>query len=131
METKLNKKLLLILLKFMPWMIGIIYLIQIILSCFGIQLIWLTIIFGISIIPAILLCMMSNLLGFCIWHRLPLYYVVTIDLINAYDFYIGIPITNKYMLLIYLIIFGLFVLIGAYNKNKYNVNKRHIENNIT
>lgn len=127
MEGKLSKKLLLIILKYGTWLIGLGYFVQSILCCFGINTFSLSILFGISVFPIITICLFSYMLGFCIWHRLPLYYVFTIDLINAFDYYIGIPITNKWMLIVYLLIAGIFILIGAFKKNRINVKKRNTE----
>jgi len=76
-----------------------------------------------SLIPFICLIACSKLLKFCIWHRLPLYYSMLIDVINAIDYYIVIPIESKWMLLIYLVITGAFALYGAYLKNRYNKTK--------
>ena len=125
METGLNKKLILILLKYSPWIIGVSYLLQCILVCFGIQSFILTSIFSISIFPIILLCLFSYFLGFCIWNRMPLYYATSCNIINIIDYYVEIPISNMWMLICYLILLGIFVTIGAYVKNKRNVRKRN------
>lgn len=71
---------------------------------------------------------MSILLKFCIWHRLPLYYSIVIDIINMLDYYITFSINNVIMLAIYLAITGLFILIGMYWKEKHNAKTRTIEN---
>lgn len=71
---------------------------------------------------------MSILLRFCIWHRLPLYYSLVIDIINTLDYYITFPVNNIIMLAIYLAITGCFILIGMYLKEKYNAKTRTIEN---
>lgn len=129
MDVKLNKKLLLISIKYSSWIIGIIYLIQIILGMFEIQFVLLTYLFGISIFPIIVLIIFSIFLGFCVWHRLPLYYALTVNGINLIDYYIGIPVTNKWMLVIYLLIIGIFIIIGSFIKNRKNVRERNIKEN--
>lgn len=126
MEGRLNKKLLLISIKYSTWVIGIIYLIQIILGAFGVQSILLTYLFGASIFPLMVLIMFSVFLGFCIWHRLPLYYALTANGINLIDYYIGIPIVNKWMLIIYLLLVGIFMMIGCFIKNRNNARKGNI-----
>lgn len=66
MEVNFNRNLILIVIKYGPWIIGLAYFIQIILACFGIQSIILTLLFSLSIIPCILLLLFSKLFGFCI-----------------------------------------------------------------
>ena len=127
MEEKLNKKLLLVLVKYGTWLIGVSYFIQIILNCFGLYSFVLTYVFSVSIVPIIILIGFSIFLGFCIWHRMPLYYAITLDIINIIDYYIGIPVSNMWMLIICLLLIGLFILIGSYIKNKKNVSKRNIK----
>lgn len=131
MERSFSKKLILSIIKYAPWLIGIAYLLQNILSWFGINSIILSTLFGISIIPIILLCLFSNFLGFCIWNRIPLYYALTCNILNIIDFYIGIPISNIYVYIIYVILLGIFITIGAYVKNRNNVRKRNIKENST
>lgn len=130
MERNLNKKLLLIVLKYSPWFISIGYFIQLILSTFGIYSFLLSETIGIGIVPIVVLLLFSFQFGYCVWHRLPLYYVLTTNIINAFDFYFGIPVPNKWMLIIYLILFAIFALVGAYIKNKHNVRKRNTKENI-
>lgn len=127
MEEKLNKKLLLVLVKYGTWLIGVAYFIQIILNCFGLYSFVLTYLFSVSIVPIITLIGFSIFLGFCIWHRMPLYYAITLDIINIIDYYIGIPVSNMWMLIICLLLIGLFILIGSYIKNRKNVSKRNIK----
>ena len=125
MDQKLNKDLLLLALKYSPWFIGIEYFLECILTCFNIQFGILSILFGNSILPLLVIILFSFSLNYCIWHRIPIYYAITNNFINTIDFYIGIPISNKWMLMVYLIIAGLFALIGSYIKNKKNVIKRN------
>ena len=129
MERKLNKKVLLATLKFSPWLIGIIYLIEIILSCFGIQLFVLHFICSASILPLLVILLFSFSLNYCFWHRFPIYITISNNVINFIDYYIGIPIYGKWMLIVYLISISLIALIGSYVKNKKNVKERNIKEN--
>ena len=82
MDPKLSKRFFLILLKYTPWLIAIGYLLGIIFAAFNIPTIILTNFVGISILPILFILCSSFALGFCIWHRLPIYYVIVSDLIN-------------------------------------------------
>lgn len=113
-----------IIVKYIPFVIGIGYLLMAIFSCFGISCIWLPVLFRFSISSFVCLFAVSILLKFCIWHRLPLYYAVVIDIINTVDYYFVIPINSKVLLLVYLLISAIFILIGMYLKEKHNVKNR-------
>lgn len=131
MEGKLNKKITLLIIKFGTWLIGFAYLLQVILTCFGIQSFILTDLFGLAIVPTIALLAFSFFLGFCYWHRLPIYYALSANIINAIDFYIGIPVTGKWMLIIYLLLIGIFILIGCLIKDKEHAKERDAKKNST
>ena len=131
MEENLNKKWLLFIIKHSTWIIGFFYFIQIVFGCFGFQSIILTYLFSASIVPVIVLLSFSRFLKFCIWHRLPLYYMLTADTINAIDFYIGIPVSAKWMLVIYLLLIGIFILVGCLIKNKTHAKERNSKKNST
>lgn len=124
MDQKLKRKICLIFIKYTPWVIGLYYLIVSILSCYGINVIALSSVFSIGVIAILLVICLSLILQFCIWHRLPLYYAAIIEVLNGIDYYLLIPIPNKLMLIVYLIIFGIFILIGAYIKNEQNVKRK-------
>lgn len=47
-----------------------------------------------------------------------LYYIGVVDIINYIDYYIGIPISDKWLLGIYLIVAGLFLFLILYLKFK-------------
>ena len=113
-----------IIVKYIPFVIAIGYLLMAIFSCFGISCIWLPVLFRFSISSFVCLFAISILLKFCIWHRLPLYYAITIDIINTVDYYFVIPISSKMLLLIYLVISIIFILVGMYLKEKLNVKNR-------
>lgn len=113
--------------KYIPFIVAFGYLLMAIFSCFGITSIWLSIFCRYSILSFICLLAMSLLLNFCVWHRMPLYYAASVDIINTIDYYIILPVSSKYMLLIYLLITGLFIVIGMYLKEKHNVKNRTIK----
>lgn len=122
--SKSLAKLTRIIVKYIPFVIAIGYLLMAIFSCFGISCIWLPVLFRFSISSFVCLFAISILLKFCVWHRLPLYYAITIDIINTVDYYFVIPISSKVLLLIYLVISIIFILVGMYLKEKHNVKNR-------
>ncbi len=127
MERSLSKKLLLIVIKYNPWLIAVGYLFGSILAIFKIYSIILTNLIAVSFSSLILILCCSFALNFCICHRLPIYYTCIVDLINMYDYYFMIPIATGYLAFTYLGLFGITVLLCAYFKNKHNVRKRNVE----
>lgn len=131
MDLRLNKSLLLITVKYIPCLIGIIFIIQNILLFIGIYNVILVTLCNTSIIPLVSLCLFSKLLGFCIWNRLPLYIPIAINLINLIDFYFPINLTIKLILNSILFILLITFIIGAIYKNYKNANKRNIKTDST
>ena len=123
MEVKPNIKLYkieLYLLKIIPMLLALVNFINIILSFNGIDIPFLSYIGGISFIPLIFLYISSYVFKFCEYHRMFLHYVVICNLINIYDYYIGIPIINKSLLILHLIIAGICLIIILYLYVKTN-----------
>lgn len=109
--------------KYLPLLLGIIYFITAILGCFGVQCLWLSSLFFITPISAVFMVFTSFVFRCCIWHRLPIYYCLTVDGINFLDYYLA-PVTDTWMIFVYLLVTSIFVLIGMYFKNKYNVKRK-------
>jgi hypothetical protein len=102
-------KIELYLLKIMPMLLASLYLINTVLSYFNIDLTILSFLGGISIIPLIFILISSYVFRFCEYHRMFLYYIVTDDIINLYDWYFIIPFSAKQLLIMHLIIAGIFL----------------------
>lgn len=111
LKSKRLYKFELILLKFIPFILAIACLLNTILSYFGIDLIILTYLCGISFFTLLFLFVSSYVFKFCLYHRLPLYYVVVNNLLAIYDYHIGIPLNDKHLLILYLIIAWVFYIL--------------------
>lgn len=81
--------------KIIPILIAIIHLLNSILSFIGSNDIPLNYIGGISLLPILYLYAASYVLNLCNYYRMFLHYSILIDIINVYDYYIGIPLNNK------------------------------------
>ena len=120
-EEKLNKiwyRLELYLIKIIPVIIACIYLLNTILSYFYIDAPILSFIGGTSIFTLMFLYLSSYVFKFCVYHRLPIHYITINWLLNIYDYYIGIPLSNKNLFLMYMIITGITILLILYFKFK-------------
>lgn len=109
MDVSVSKyKLTILYLKYITVFIALIDLIHTIFSFFNISVFELQIVCGVSIVTVIFLYLTSYTFGFCKYHRIPIHYVVISNIISCIDYYIGIPATDRQLLCVYLIIFGIF-----------------------
>lgn len=113
-------KLLLLTLKVIPMLLALVCLLNTTLSYFGIDLVILSYIGGVSVLPLVFLYLSSYAFRFCKYHRMFLHYVTLNWVINIYDYYIGIPLSDRNMLALYLIITCtfLFVILYLYLKSR-------------
>lgn len=118
MLDKTLYKLELLILKSLPITIALCYLINTILSYFKIDFVFLSAIAGLSLLPIIFILISSFVFKFCIYHRLPIYYIIVSDIINYYDLYIGIPLSNRWLFVINIIIAGIFIILIVLTKAK-------------
>ena len=111
-------KLELIFIKILPLGIALCYLFNTILSYFGINAVILSYIGGMSILPIAFILISSFVFKFCIYHRLPIYYIIVSDIFNYIDFYIGIPITTRDLFILNILIAGIFIVLIVFTKAK-------------
>jgi hypothetical protein len=116
--TKSLYKIELLLIKVTPFIISIGYIIDITLSYFNIHSVILNYIIDLSLIPFIILYTSSFVFRFCIYHRLPLYYILILDSIHYYQCNNSIEIYYKHLTNLILISIGIIMLILVYIKNK-------------
>lgn len=122
-EVALSKKLhkvLLIALKVIPMVTALSYLLNTLVSYFGMSAGILSHIFGMSLLPWIFIYISAVVFKFCIYHKMFLYYVLVTDILNIIDYYIGIPISDFKLLMIHIIITGIFLFLILYLYVKYN-----------
>lgn len=103
-EAKLSKilyKLEIGVLKVIPLVIAGCYFLNTTFSFFDIDIPLFSYIGGLSLLPWLFLYLSSFAFKFCLYHRLPLYYVLVSDCISYYDLYIGIPIENRELFVIH------------------------------
>ena len=113
-------KLFLIEIKYIPFIIAVLYFIGISFGCFGIELKYVALFAQLSIVTSIILLTASFTFKCCIWHRLPIYYCWIIDLISYIDYEVIIPIDNRAYLIYVILISVIFIILGMYFKNRHN-----------
>lgn len=118
-ERNVNKNLYRIFLlttKIIPILLAGIYCFNCIASYFYIEIKALNYIGGISLLTCIYLYITSYTFKLCNYYRMFLHYTVIIDIINMIDYYIGIPVNDFSMLMIYSIISVITMFIIIYLK---------------
>jgi len=122
-NNKLAHKSFLIVLKYIPHFIAIVYIIYTILGLCGIDTNILGCFFHMSLISWLYLLLTSMLFKFCYVHRLPLYYVGINELITCLDYYVGIPLEDFKLLIAHALLI-IFLIFGySYYYIKYKLRK--------
>lgn len=111
-------KIELLIIKVIPFIIMLCYVLNSTLSYFNLNGEIFSVIGGLSILTWIFLYVSSFVFKFCIYHRLPLYYILVSDILAYYDNIIGIPISNKELFVLNIAIIGIFILLIVYFKFK-------------
>ena len=127
-KSNINKKLykiLLSLVKYIPIILSIIFIVYNTLASAGIIAPILLYLGGSSFIFIILLYLLSFVFQFCYLYRIPLHYVVGSNIIGIIDRVFKIPISNIGMLRIYFVLFGIMLIVYVWlmykNRNKPKV----------
>lgn len=116
-------KLELICVKYVPILIALITLIDVILYYFDIDFELINYIAGTSFLTMIPMYISSYIYKFCEYHRMFLHYIVVNKVVMMIDLYIGIPLGDFMLLVLYLIIAGIFAFLALYLHQKYGGRK--------
>lgn len=129
-EESLNEalyKIQLYLLKVIPMVMAFICLLNTTLSYFDIDLPVLSYISSNSILTVVFFYISSYVFKFCEYHRMFIHYNTLMWVLNIYDMYIGVPISDRSIFSIYLIITGIFmfIILYLYVKSHRKITKRY------
>ena len=116
-------KLLLLVLKYIPTVIALCYMLNTILYIEP-----LSNIAGVSLLTWIFLYLASGVFEFCSYHRMFLWYILIDDVLNIVDYYWSIPISTDNLIRIHNILVGitLFIVLILYVKsNKVIIRKNN------
>lgn len=98
------------LLKLIPFILALFNFLNTILTCFNIVLPFIVELASISFIPLIFIYVASYLFKFCKYHRVPLHYVATNKVLNLFDYYFQIPVSDYNWFIFNSILFGFFAI---------------------
>ena len=116
-------KLELLCVKYVPIIIAAIVLLNAILARFDVYVDELNHIAGTSFLTLIPMYISSIVYKFCKYHRMFIHYILTHKIVATIDMYIGIPLEDGMLLLLYLIIAGIFAFLALYLHQKYGGRK--------
>lgn len=91
LKSKRLYKLELIGIKYIPIIIALLYFVDTMLDAFKVEIDILSHLFGMSFLPWCFFFLSSIVFKFCLFHRLPLYYIALNHILSMVDYYIGIP----------------------------------------
>lgn len=99
--------------------IALVYLVNTVSSYLDIDLPILSSIAGMSLIPLVFMYVSSYVFRFCEYHRIFLHYIAINDILNIYDWYIGIDISDRDLFVLNISIAGisLFIILYLYVKS--------------
>ena len=117
-DTKRLYKVEICFLKVIPMLLALTALLNTLLSYFDIDAPLLSYIGGISLLPLLFLYLSSYVFKFCEYHRMFLHYVSVNWILNIIDYYWGIPVSNKNLFLLYMVITGIFLFLILYYHQK-------------
>ena len=87
-----------------------------ILSYFYIDCIFLNYFASISIISTTYMYIVSYAIKLCEYYRMYLHYCITINILNILDYYIGLPISDVGIYLLFIIVTIIFIFLIIYFK---------------
>ena len=126
--NKLYYKLFIIVLKYIPSLIALCYILNTVMALFSIYIEPLSNIAGMSLLTWIFLYIATYVFKFCIYHRMFLWYILVDDILNIVDYYYELPIETGNLLMLHNSIIGifLFIILYIYVKNhKKSTSKNH------
>jgi hypothetical protein len=121
-------KIMIVILKFIPIILSLIYLIGTISSILGKSTIVLSYLGFVSFLPGLFILLSSFVFKFCLWHRLPLYFILSDNIFNWIVWQVYGEIQNTTFVLLTLILAGIFIVLGVYFKYKNDKQSRIIKN---
>lgn len=118
LRSKFLYKIELIGIKYIPIIIALLYFIDTILDALEVEIDALSHLFGLSFLPWCFLLLSSFVFKFCLYHRLPLYYIAINHIISLIDYYIGIPIGLQGWIVGHILMLFMFIVLMIVNHQK-------------
>lgn len=108
------------LVRVIPMLFALATLLNTFLSYWDIDLPIISYFASVSFLTLIFMYASSIAFRFCLYHRMFIHYTALNWILNVYDLYIGIPLDNRELFMLYVIIAGIFLFIIVKLKLKCN-----------
>lgn len=125
-KNLISHKTLLILIKYIPHITAMFYGIYNILGIFGIDFILAGYFIHMSLLPWIFMYLLSFIFRYCYIHRLPLYYILSSEVLTTSDYLLNYSIEESIIIMsnLVLILAAIFGYTFYYVKYKLKKNER-------
>ena len=113
-------KINILILKILPLILALFYFLWNVLYALGVSIKLFSYLGSLSIIPAIFILISSKTFEFCVTHRIPIYFILTVNLINYVLSLVMFSISVKWYLTILssvLLLFILLIIVFKYKEN--------------
>ena len=118
-----KNKLFLGLLRILPMLLAGLFLLNTVLSTFNIDLTIISYLASVGIIPWIFIIMASYRLRFCEYHRMFLWYILVNNILCWWDYEYGIPVPNRTLFILHIIVAGIFLFLVLYLHQKQRIKR--------
>ena len=122
-EKSRNKylyKVLILLIKYIPIIISAFYTVNSFFKLFGMNIPILDDFVGMSLITWLFMYIAALVFQFCIYHRLFLYHILSIDILNIINYYVGASPDTYFIIDYYNIVIGVLLFLFLHNHVKIN-----------
>lgn len=104
----------LVALKVIPMLLALCAMLNMFFDCFGIDSRILSMLGGVSFFPLLFLYLVSYVFEFCVYHRMFLHYILANNILIYVDYFFGLPISNKSLFMIHILLIGVFLFLVLY-----------------
>lgn len=118
-----------LMIKYSSVFFSVMYMLSSILNYFELHKPVISLVASISFVPMLILYYQSVVFQFCIWHKLPWIYVMSVNIMNTIDYFTNV--SSGLLLNLNVILFGIIFVLCAYFKNKYNEKLRSNKTSFT
>lgn len=118
LSSKTLYKLFLGFLKIIPMTMAGLFLLNTVLSYFGIDYSIISYLAGVGLIPWLFIMLASYTLRFCEYHRMFLWYIIVNNIVCWIDDNYGLPVSDRGYLVLHFIVAGLFLFLVLYFHQK-------------
>lgn len=123
------KRIFLIVIKWIPFIMSLLIVLNLIFDLIGIPTIIFSILGDSSLITVLFILLASFLFQFCIYHRLFIYYILLYDIISWLDYIFIFDLNSKLFISISIIIFVIICIVALYLHIKDNEQVKIIKRN--